>query len=181
MLEELEALTEGLLAQAGASHYPALQLSMRTNEARRAQQQLTRRMMAAVSELSLYQVRGPGCLLNKSQGARPAWFVDRADPMLMADRLMAYRPVGHGVSHSLSHSHTRTSSSLAMRCRLLQALSLKCAADREALKSQLAAAQLEVAAGRPPTAGAEQVRYELMNAAGVVHSAAGIAQLWHLT
>jgi hypothetical protein len=56
MLSELEALTEGLLQQARASHHPALDLSLRTSDARRAAQQLTRRMMAAVSELSLYQV-----------------------------------------------------------------------------------------------------------------------------
>lgn len=37
MLEELERLTEGLVEQARASHDPALGLSVRMNEARRAQ------------------------------------------------------------------------------------------------------------------------------------------------
>ena len=57
MLEELERLTEGLVEQACAARHPALDVGLRMNEARRGQQQLTRRMMAAVSELSLYQVR----------------------------------------------------------------------------------------------------------------------------
>lgn len=56
MLSELEALSEGLLQQARESHHPALHLSLGASDARRAAQQLTRRMMAAVSELSLYQV-----------------------------------------------------------------------------------------------------------------------------
>ena len=60
MLEELERLTEGLVERARASHDPALGLSLRMNEARRSQQQLTRRMMATVSELSLYQVGAGG-------------------------------------------------------------------------------------------------------------------------
>ena len=59
VLEELERLTEGLEDKARASHDPALGLAVGMNEARR-QQQLTRRMMATVSELSLYQVRGAG-------------------------------------------------------------------------------------------------------------------------
>lgn len=57
VLEELERLTEGLVDKARASHDPALGLAMGMNEARRQQQQLTRRMMATVSELSLYQAR----------------------------------------------------------------------------------------------------------------------------
>ena len=60
VLEELERLTEGLVERARASHDPALGLSLRMNEARRSQQQLTRRMMATVSELSLYQVGAGG-------------------------------------------------------------------------------------------------------------------------
>jgi hypothetical protein len=60
VLEELERLTEGLVERARASHDPALGLSLRMNEARRSQQQLTRRIMATVSELSLYQVGAGG-------------------------------------------------------------------------------------------------------------------------
>ncbi|PRW58036.1 coiled-coil domain-containing 146-like [Chlorella sorokiniana] len=91
VLEELERLTEGLVAQARASHDPAFDITLRMNEARRQQAAVTRRMMATVSELSLYQ-----------------------------------------------------------------ALSLKFSADRDALKSELAAAKAAVAAGRPPTAGTDQ-------------------------
>ncbi len=46
---------------------------------------------------------------------------------------------------------------LAHRAPSLQALSLKFSADRDALKAELAAAKAAVAAGRPPTAGADQV------------------------
>ncbi|KAL4432605.1 hypothetical protein ABPG77_000542 [Micractinium sp. CCAP 211/92] len=90
VLGELERLTEGLVDKARASHDPALGLAMGMNEARRQQQLLTRRMMATVSELSLYQ-----------------------------------------------------------------ALSLKCAADRDTLAAELAQAKRNMAAGRPPTAGAD--------------------------
>ena len=90
-LDELERLTEGLVAQARAAQGPALDLAVRVSEARRAQAVLTRRLMATVSELSLYQ-----------------------------------------------------------------ALALKAGADRAALAGELAAARAALAAGRPPTAGAEQ-------------------------
>ena len=43
------------------------------------------------------------------------------------------------------------------QCHTPQALSLKCAADRDSLKLELAAAQLNVVAGRAPTTGADQV------------------------
>ena len=43
VLEELERLTEGLAERAHASHDPALGLSLRMDEARLSQQQLTRR------------------------------------------------------------------------------------------------------------------------------------------
>ncbi|KAL4436789.1 hypothetical protein ABPG75_003928 [Micractinium tetrahymenae] len=90
VLEELERLTEGLVEKARASHDPALGLAVQMNEARRQQQQLTRRMMATVSELSLHQ-----------------------------------------------------------------ALSLKSATDRDSIAAELAQAKKNMAAGRPPTAGAD--------------------------
>lgn len=41
----------------------------------------------------------------------------------------------------------------------VQALSLKCAADRDTLAAELAQAKQNMAAGRPPTAGADTVRW----------------------
>lgn len=60
MLDELERLAESLVEAARSSHDPAFALSLRMNEARRGQAALARRTMAAVSELSLYQVGGWG-------------------------------------------------------------------------------------------------------------------------
>lgn len=67
MLEELERLTEGLVEKARASHDPGFDLAVRMQDARRHQQQLTRRMMATVSELSLYQVRKRGQQWGRGQ------------------------------------------------------------------------------------------------------------------
>ena len=91
ILEELAALAEALVAQARASHGGAFDISMRLNESQQALQKLTRRMMAAVSELSLYS-----------------------------------------------------------------ALSLKCGADRNALRAELEEARKNIAEGKPPTADADR-------------------------
>ena len=165
VLEELERLTEGLVEQARASHDPAFELSVRMNDARRAAQQLTRRMMATVSELSLYQVCIVVPICRCAAGS--CLWSGRA-------RLLLCRSANCGYSSGYSSPQGPKQIFLQFcelplswhtmqfqACRPLpacrQALSLKYAADKESLQAELAAAKRNMAERRPPTAGADQV------------------------
>lgn len=97
---------------------------------------LARRMMAAVSELSLYQVGG-GVL------AAGRWVFRVGGDRVIKSQGGPPRHSCHPPRHPLNARP--------------QALSLRYAADRDALAAALAAARQNVEAGRPPTAGADQV------------------------